>query len=60
MSLSWSVGNAGSKLACDVCAIGCDKMKAAKVRDGAALEEERFDGEAEDIGRGRVCREERM
>lgn len=45
---------------CDVGAIVCDKMKAAPVRDGAVLEEERSDGEVEDIGRVRIYKEEPM
>ena len=44
----------------DVGAIVCEKMKAAPVRDWAVLEEEGFDGDGEDIGRGRIGREERM
>lgn len=60
MSISWSVCIAGSKLVCDVGAIDCEKMKAAPVRDGAVLEKEGFDGEGEDIGSGRISRDERM
>lgn len=45
---------------CDVDAIVCEKIKAAPVRDRAVLEEESFDGDAEDIGSERVSREERM
>lgn len=45
---------------CDVGAIVCEKMKIAPVRDGAVLEKEGFDGDGEDIGRGRISRDERM
>lgn len=58
--ISWSVCIAGSKLVCDVGAIDCEKMKAVPVRDGAVLEKEGFDGDGEDIGRGRISRDERM
>lgn len=45
---------------CYVNAIVCEKIKAAPVRDRAVLEEESFDGDAEDIESERVSREERM
>lgn len=45
---------------CDVGAIVCEKMKAAPVWDGAVLEKEGFDGDGEDIERGRISRDERM
>lgn len=60
VNLSCGAGIACSKLVCDVDTIVCEKIKAAPVRDRAVLEEESFDGDAEDIGSERVSTEERM